>query len=303
MRTHSGPNEQTSPTLTSLVWVVVIACAIVATSQSGYGQSCQISTPVRVLDKDSHPLMNLAADQFKVQVGGVSAQVLKVSPGEPPGMVLFLDASGSMKHSWVQSIAAAKQLASSTEHIAVVVFREGLLLHANGHSETFKLLDELASKNDNWGGTPLYDALIQIATGVGKQNVALVVITDGQDNMSQHSADETAALFLRSSWPPVFGLVIDYDHEGPRREYFKKIVIATGGLIVRPPSASEVLHGASELAGETASVYNVTLQTKQLNITKAKLKLELAVADKNARRGIQIAHVAEVTGCDPNSAH
>ena len=217
-------------------------------------------------------------------------------------MVLFLDASGSMKHSWVQSIAAAKQLASSTEHIALVVFREGLLLHTNGHSETNKLLDELASKNDNWGGTPLYDALIQIATGVGKQNVVLVVITDGQDNMSQHSADETTALFLRSSWPPVFGLVLDYDHEGPRREYFKKIVTATGGLIVRPPSASEVLHAASELADETASVYNVTLQTKQLSVAKTKLKLEMAAADKKAIRGIRIAHVAEVTGCQPSSA-
>lgn len=59
-----------------------------------------------------------------------------------------------------------------------------------------------------------YDELIEVARQGSPGNAAIVVISDDDDNASSHSTEETKSLFVRSSWPPVFGLVVDYVHGG-----------------------------------------------------------------------------------------
>jgi len=100
---------------------------------------------------------------------------------------------------------------------------------------------------------------------------------------------------LRSSWPPVFGLILDYDREETRRGYFHKIALETGGLTVVPRNASKVAEAETTLANDVFASFRVTL-TASYPITKpVKLKIELI----GPKHGMHVAHAAEVTACDP----
>lgn len=125
-----------------------------------------------------------------------------------------------------------------------------------------------------------------------------VAISDGGDNTSIHSSDSTASLFVRSSWPPVFGLILDYDEPHPRRKYFRKFAATTGGLAVYPSSASKVPIAMEELAAVVLNPFALTLQLTPPITDPAKLKLEVVGSDGKHRKDISLLHVSEIAGCD-----
>jgi len=181
-----------------------------------------------------------------------------------PLLILVLDASSSMKSSWEQSIEAARQVvAQAGDDVSVFIFAEQIYAHAIGRSQGQDFLDR-AAKQDPSGhhGTALYDTLIKIAGLVKNRNAAIVVISDGGDNMSHQSSDGTVSRFLHSAWPPVFGLILDYNHR-ELRGYFKKITSATGGLAIYPSSASNVPTSTTELMRIVLSSFTLELQASQ----------------------------------------
>jgi uncharacterized protein with von Willebrand factor type A (vWA) domain len=187
--------------------------AVVIVVGNAFGQECPVSTMVRLLDKQSQPVANVTADQLKAEINGSPATISSISPTAKPTLILLVDASSSMKDTWNQSIAAAKQLVGRAgEDVDTFVFRDKIRGFAVGRSESEQFLDRLSTQTPMPGGTSLYDSLIEIANRVKTRNAAIVVISDGEDNASTHSSDATVSQFLRSAWPPVFGLILDYDH-------------------------------------------------------------------------------------------
>jgi hypothetical protein len=282
------------------VFTILLAFLFVITP-SGFGQDCRITTTVRLLDERSRPASNVSADQLKATIDGAPARVITFAPGVKPVTVLLIDTSSGMKGAWPQSLAAAKQLATSAgDLVAAVVFREEIKDRASGRTETGKLLDRLATLKTSPGGTALYDALIDTAQHVENPDTVLIVISDGEDNASRNSSAQTLRWFLKNRWPPVFGLILDYspDRDHSRRAWFSKIVAGTGGLVAFPSSASNVAEAANQLAAEVYAPFTVTLQTSQPLSKSAKLQMEITNADNTPRHDIQIAHVAEITGCD-----
>jgi hypothetical protein len=145
----------------------------------------------------------------------------------------------------------------------------------------------------------LYDALAEIASAATNPDTVLVVITDGEDNASRHSAEQTVDQFLKNRWPPVFGLVLDYDlPEHRRREQLKKIATRTGGGVLYPSSKANVAETTSELSDEINAPLTIVLQPSQPILKPEKLKLELTEGDGKPMHGIQIAHPSEITACD-----
>jgi Mg-chelatase subunit ChlD len=280
--------------------LLVIGCVVFRTGVVGsLGQECRVTTTLRVLRGHDSSTVSLAPEELRAKIGGSPARVVSVTQEPKPVTVLLVDISSSMKEMWEQSVAAAKQLsASAGERVAVVVFREQILGHASGREPTDQLLDRLASLKTSMGGTALYDTLIEVAGAAKYPNTALVVISDGEDNASRHSSDQTVDSFLKHRWPPVFGLVLDYAHDQKRREYFKKIVAGTGGVFAYPSSASKVAEAASELSSEINAPFTITLLAPQSILRPQKLKLEVVGPDGRPSRGTEVAHVAEVTGCD-----
>jgi hypothetical protein len=207
-----------------------------------------------------------------------------------------------MKKTWKQSIAAARQLVDAVgENVNLFAFDIGISAYAVGRSKSEDLLDRLLQQGapNPPGGTALYDTLIEVARRVTAHNATIVVISDGGDNVSHHSPDAAASLFLSSSWPPVFALVLDYEETDRRRGYFKKIPAATGGLILYPASASKVPSATKELADVVLNPVTMRLELPQPMTDSAKLELEVVREDGRPRKDINVLHVAKLAICAP----
>jgi len=258
----------------------------------GFGQDCHVTTVLRVLDKQGRPVANLTASQIKTEINGRPASIGSFMPSATPAVIIMLDESGSMRDTWKESIASARELlANAGEDVALFVFGENIQDRAVGRANSEKLLDRWSSRVP-WGGTAFYDALIEIASKGGPGNAAIVLIGDGDDNKSAHTSDETKALFLRSSWPPLFGLDVDHVRGGAdyRKNGLKKIAASTGGFVSYPSSASEVSEAAKKLGVVVGNAYAVTLQPSQPISHDAKLKMEI--------HGFRVLYPTEVAGCD-----
>jgi hypothetical protein len=284
--------------LRNLLTIVISLGTVTGTA---LGQDCVLRTTFRAIDRHKQPVVNITADQVKAEINGAQLRVSSLSLAKP-GIILMLDASSSMKSAWNQSIDAARHLLQQVgENVTTVVFAEQVYGQANGLAASQDLLDQL-SKQVPTGhhGTALYDTLALIAGHVSTRNAAIIVISDGGDDMSTRSSDATVSQFIHSAWPPVFGLILDYD-EGDQqrlRGYFKKIPAGTGGLVLYPPSASKVLSATDELAAVVLSSYSATLKASQPIKNLARLQLEAVGPNGKENKQINLLHIAEISGCD-----
>lgn len=283
---------------------LVIAASVFLIVETSFGQECRITTTVRLLDEHGTPIRDITPEQLNAEVGGRPAKVVSATEGTKPVTILMIDISSSMEEVWPKAVAAAKQIsANGGDRVAVAVFREQVLAHASGKEATNKLIDSLATAKTSRGGTAIYDSLTAIASAATNPDTALVVISDGGDNASRHSSDQTVSSFLKNRWPPVFGLILNNGDVHLHPENFKKIVAGTGGVVVYPPSASKrIVESADELSADINAPIAVTLVTPQPITKPEKLKLDAVGPDGKPRRDIQIKHVAELTACDATPA-
>ena len=273
---------------------VIISASILAVTAAG--QDCPVSTVVHLVDKQMHPIVNITADQIKAEIKDTRANVVSIAPTKP-AIILVLDASSSMKSTWEQSIGAARQVvAQAGDDISMFIFAEQIYAHAIGRAQSQDFLDRAAKQvPSGHHGTALYDTLIKIAGLAKNRSAAIVVISDGGDDMSLQSSDGTVSQFLHSAWPPVFGLILDHGHR--ERGYFKKITSATGELAIRPSSASNVPTSTTELMRIVLSSFTLELQPSQRIADMAKLKLQVIGAQGRPDKDISPLHVAEIVGC------
>ena len=283
----------------ALFLAVLISVGIV--SGEGYGQECSVTIPLRLLDHHGQRITNITPDQLRAEVDGSPVNVSSIEAVPKTGVVLLLDVSPSMGKTWKQSIMAARQLVEKVgDKLTLFAFDVGISGYAIGRSKSEELLDRFLQQGAPKppGGTALYDVLIEVAQRITARDSAIVVISDGGDNASHRSSDQAASLFISSSWPPVFALIVDYDEIDRRRGYFKKIPAATGGTIVYPTSASKVEPAADELAGIVLNPYAITLQLPHPPKDPAKLKVEVMRADGKPNKDVQVLHVTALGACD-----
>ena len=274
----------------SVVFLVITLAPI------GFGQDCAVSVILRVVSKQAQPVVNVTAGQLKAALNGSPATVTSLSPAGNPAIVVVLDASASMRPNWNQSVAAAEELVGKTAgDIEVFVSDERIQDHAVGRTASERLLNQWSAETPRHA-TAIYDALIQIAGRVKTRNAAIVVISDGNDDASTHSSDATELLFLRSAWPPVFSLIVDYGHPSKRWEDFKKLSISTGGSVAHPSSASAVSAAMEDLAAIALNPLALTLRPSRPISPGAKLKLEIL-----GTRDDRALYPADVVGCDSRS--
>lgn len=133
--------------LTGLFRVFAVVILTGTLAPIGLGQDCTVSTILRVRDKQEQLVTNLAAGQLKAEINGGAASISSFSPPAKPAIILMLDASGSMKGTWNQVIAAAREFVGKAgEDIAVLIFDEQIRGRAIGRTASEKLLDQWATE-------------------------------------------------------------------------------------------------------------------------------------------------------------
>jgi len=195
-----------------------------------------VELPVTVLGPDGRPVEHLQRDDFEVFEDGVLQRLTHVARhGDVPVRVgLVLDTSGSMEKTLgeVQRVALGflRNLLRPTDRAFVVAFSDRPVL-LQPMTREFDALGRSLLGLRAEGPTALYDAVVfslfQFSGVRGRR--ALVVLTDGADNASQHTCDHVVELAARTA-AVVYAIGIDLGPSELRtRAGLQRLARATGG--------------------------------------------------------------------------
>jgi Ca-activated chloride channel family protein len=225
---------------------------------------------VTVLDDKNKLVMNLTKPDFTVAEDGVAQSIISFQHEDiPVSMGILVDNSGSMrdKRQAVNSAALDLVKASNKDDEAFIVnFSDEAYIDQDFTSDLGKLREGLAHI-DSKGGTALYDAVVasadQLAKGAKRPKQVLLVITDGEDNASVMSLEQTIQRIQALQGPVVYSIGLLFKDEGGGREARRAkralqiLSSETGGVAFFPKSIDEVDEIAAEVARDIRSQYTI----------------------------------------------
>jgi len=225
---------------------------------------------VTVLDDGGHLVTDLKRDDFKVFEDGVPQTIASFQHQDIPVSIgMIIDNSGSMRDKRAAVNTAALDLvrASNRDDEAFVVnFSDEAFIDQDFTSDIGKLREGL-SHIDSKGGTALYDAVVasadQLAKNAKRPKQALLIITDGEDNASTFSLEQTIRRVQDLQGPVVYSIGLLFGDEGGGRESrrakraLKLLSDETGGIAFFPKSLADVDAIAAEVARDIRSQYTI----------------------------------------------
>jgi Ca-activated chloride channel homolog len=223
-----------------------------------------------VLDDHQHMVTTLAKDDFKIAEDGVPQTITSFQHQDIPiSLGILVDNSGSMrtKRQAVNSSALDLVHASNPDDESFVVnFSDEAYIDQDFTANVNKLRDGL-SHIDSKGGTALYDAIMASADYLTKNakrpKQVLLVITDGEDNASSTTLEETVRRIQDLQGPVVYSIGLLYDDTGGGREArrakraLEMLSNETGGIAFFPKNLSQVDEIAGEVARDIREQYTI----------------------------------------------
>lgn len=215
-------------------------------------------------------VQNLTQGDFQVFEDGVKQNILSFQHTDlPVSLGLIVDNSGSMYKKRPAVNEAAVDLVQSSnpqDQAFVVNFSDEAFLDQDFTSSIGQLRNGL-SHIDSRGGTALYDAVVAAADHLVEQGTrpkqVLVVITDGDDNASTLSLEQTIRRVQELSGPVIYTIGLLYGDEMSREEArhakraLEEMAEETGGIAFFPKNLDQVDEIAGEVAKDIRSQYTI----------------------------------------------
>jgi Ca-activated chloride channel family protein len=221
-----------------------------------------------VLDNNNRLVNSLKKDDFKVFEDGAAQTIASFQHEDiPVSMGLLVDNSGSMRNKRAAVNTAALDLvrASNPQDEAFVVnFSDEAFIDQDFTSDLGKLREGLGHI-DSKGGTALYDAVIasadQLAKNAKRPKQVLLIITDGEDNASSLSLEQTIRRVQDLQGPVVYSIGLLYDDSGHEARVAKRALQLlsneTGGIAFFPKSLDNVTEICAEVAQDIRNQYTI----------------------------------------------
>src|ERR1700722_15378226 len=172
----------------------------------------------------------------------------------PVAMGIVIDNSGSMREKRDKVNKAALNLVRSSnpqDQVFVVNFNDEYYLDQAFTSDINKLREAL-EKVEARGGTALYDAIVASSDHLKEaklQKKILFVVTDGEDNASRDSLEETVRKLQEENGPTVYAIGLLGEEKARRaRRALETIAQRTGGIAFLPRTLDEVDQTSSSVA-------------------------------------------------------
>jgi Ca-activated chloride channel family protein len=182
----------------------------------------------------------------------------------PVAMGIVIDNSGSMREKRDKVNKAALNLVRSSnpqDQVFVVNFNDEYYLDQAFTSNINKLREAL-EKVEARGGTALYDAIVASSDYMKKnarlQKKILFVVTDGEDNASRESLEETVRRLQEENGPTVYAIGLLGEEKARRaRRALETIAQRTGGISFFPRTLDEVDAISSSVAHDIRNQYTI----------------------------------------------
>jgi Ca-activated chloride channel family protein len=221
-----------------------------------------------VIDQNGKPVMDLTRDDFLVWEDGVPQPTNSFQHQDlPVSLGIVVDNSGSMldKRSAINAAALNLLRASNPKDSAFIVNFSDRAFLDQGFTSDISLLDKGLAHFDSKGTTAMYDAVAASADELSKHakqpKQALLIVTDGADNASRLSLDQTIRRVQNLGGPVVYtiGLLFDTgrDETDRAKGALDTLSAETGGIAYFPRSLQDVDQIAADVARDLRNQYTI----------------------------------------------
>jgi Ca-activated chloride channel homolog len=225
---------------------------------------------VTVLDKRGNFVPELKEQNFRVWENGVPQKIAAFTGEDVPvGVGLVIDNSASMKSKRPRVNAAALDFVKSSnpqDQMFVVNFNDEFYLDMDtDFTNDQSVLRAALERIDSRGSTALYDAILGSIHHLRKSTrdkKVLLVVTDGADNSSQHSLDQTVELAAKSN-VVIYAVGLFTKGDDSREEIregqraLRALTQATGGDVYFPKTVDEVNQICTRIAEDIRDQYTI----------------------------------------------
>ena len=216
-----------------------------------------------VIDSDRHLKTHLERVNFSVFEDGRPQAITSFrSEDVPVAIGIVVDNSGSMRdkrEKVSQAVLNLVRASNPRDEVFVVNFNRNSYLDQDFTSDP-GLLERALHQVSMQGDTALYDAVV--ASAIHLENNSrfdkriLLVITDGQDNMSRETLDEAVRGVERRNGPTLYAVgLMGGGMQGMGRQALQRLADATGGAAFFPDDLSQVEDITQKLAHDIRSQY------------------------------------------------
>jgi Ca-activated chloride channel family protein len=221
-----------------------------------------------VVDDAGHLVTSLDRSAFSVSVNGVSEPITSFRREDVPvAMGIVIDNSGSMRDKREkvnQAVLNLIRVSNPQDEILVVNFSRTPYLDQDFTSDV-NLLQAALHQVSTRGSTALYDAVVASAVHLRNNprldKKVLLVITDGQDNMSQETLQEAIRKLQPSNGATVYAIGLTDDGlTRAGRDALQNLAASTGGVAFFPQSLNDVDDITRTVARDIRSQYTLAFK-------------------------------------------
>ena len=226
-----------------------------------------VTLSVTVVDREGALVAGLRPEQFTVYDGGEAQPIQFFSSEDLAATIgLIVDSSGSMRGRREEVAAAAAAFVAMRhplDEFFALNFNEAVWTGLPAPLAFTADADQLRAAvlaSPPRGMTALYDALDRGLAYLGRgtrDRKALIVVSDGGDNASVQTL--TAVLErARQTSAVIYSVTLaDPDNRDARPQVLKALARETGGRVLAPARAEDVLHAFAAIAEEIRSGYTI----------------------------------------------
>lgn len=213
---------------------------------------------------------DLKQENFQVFEEGVRQKILSFQHSDlPVSIALVIDNSGSMskkRPSVNKSTLDLVEASNPADEAFVVNFSDEAVIDQDFTSDVSKLRKGLGNITAR-GGTALYDAVVasadKLSTDSKNPKQVLILITDGEDNISSLSLEQAIRRVQEMGGPVIYSIGLLFGDEVSRSEIkharhaLEALSNETGGIAYFPKSVEQVDQIAAEVARDIRSQYTI----------------------------------------------
>ena len=226
-----------------------------------------------VYDQQRNMIPWLDRSAFTVTENGVPQTITSFRREDVPvAMGIVIDNSGSMRDKREKVNEAVLNLIRASnprDEIFVVNFGSSPYLDQDFTSDV-NLLQVALRKTTTRGTTALYDAVVASSAHLNQdaqlEKKVLLVITDGQDNMSQETLQEATRRLQQANGPTLYAIgLLGSGLEAKGRDALQRLADETGGVAYFPETANQVDSLTRNIARDIRSQYMIAYRPKNQN--------------------------------------
>ena len=221
-----------------------------------------------VVDDRQRLITNLDKSAFTVFENGQPQQIKNfVHEDIPVALGILIDNSGSMRDKRPAVNKATINLIKASnpeDEVFVVNFNDDYYLDQD-YTDSVPKLQNALEHYETRGGTALYDAVLasndHLMKSRGEKKKVLFVVTDGEDDASLNTLEQTVRKVQVENGPTIYAIGILDDqgtHKRKAQRALREMAEATGGVAFFPASLDEVDKITQQIAHDIRNQYTIS---------------------------------------------